>query len=883
MESFATLLDQGFSPKWRNDFTQYLSDCDIPTTNVFSTFEFAEIALVCAIETVDTTKLDLATQLVFLYNQLEGVKGPCQDLVVRYLGLHINANVWEVPPTITKGYVSQGGMRLLALLVPSRDNSESILNTTLSDKLLMDLTATLPRPEHTFRRLFTFLSSAISSGTGVASSRCVEGFLRLLKPCGQTSIVTQMGPEVFSQAPPSGFSMSHTHLARFLSFSLDANSVTILPDNQLFQNQMVGLEKLNKALHFVFKMAGDYGYKAVRTLLSVDKQGTCHWFDVFHTVNAAWSKENFDPYSVAKPGLLMNTANVVMQLVEPLYTDDATQLPRLAITEWYSPSCIITNPNKTASNTTPESPALHVVANLFFLGVKYFGLCAAIVHKSEKMLPALERQYREMRTAGQEENTPNFLGLYQMQRLYLTTTSLLLAPEMLTRLRGFAQYLMRWLFFVATGSTNSTTITSLPEDPPEHWSLVPQDLFSDIAEVLGFVFRVPSQSPSPTETISILKFITLFVTSTKYMTNKHHRSRYPLLLRQLLTTSRFSLGDELTSNVVSCILRCYVDLEALGEYKTESRHHLNCLLNLLWERSDVAKFLKQRVASMTEEFTKFVALLITDANHYLDSALETLKLIHTQQEEGNNTNLTELTNRVKGSIQFTDEALKFICTLCKAVPEALLQGLVTDQVACMLNYLLAQLAGPAMAEIRVSEHIMQDAGFKHRELVERIVLCYVGIARSSQSDRFLNSMCLDERSYNPTLFKEILSFLVAKNVVSDVRSELAEFFVRAERMFASREEDSALFEDPPDEFTCQITCVIMTDPIGLPNTPDIMVEAKAMYRHLLTEEFNPFNRQPLTAQQLTEYNNTPEMIAQREDMRRRIEEWKQSKREGGKK
>eukprot|EP00759_Apiculatamorpha_spiralis_P056613 PhF_6_TR8271/c0_g1_i1/m.12620 len=165
MESFATLLDQGFSPKWRNDFTQYLSDCDIPTTNVFSTFEFAEIALVCAIETVDTTKLDLATQLVFLYNQLEGVKGPCQDLVVRYLGLHINANVWEVPPT-TKGYISQGGMRLLALLVPSRDNSESILNTTLSDKLLMDLIATLPRPEHTFQLLFTFLSNAISSGTG---------------------------------------------------------------------------------------------------------------------------------------------------------------------------------------------------------------------------------------------------------------------------------------------------------------------------------------------------------------------------------------------------------------------------------------------------------------------------------------------------------------------------------------------------------------------------------------------------------------------------------------------------------------------------------------------------------------------------------------------
>jgi ubiquitin conjugation factor E4 B len=65
---------------------------------------------------------------------------------------------------------------------------------------------------------------------------------------------------------------------------------------------------------------------------------------------------------------------------------------------------------------------------------------------------------------------------------------------------------------------------------------------------------------------------------------------------------------------------------------------------------------------------------------------------------------------------------------------------------------------------------------------------------------------------------------------------------------AAAEEEEADLGDVPDAFLDPIMCTLMTDPVLLPSG-DTMDRAN-ITRHLLTDETNPFTRQPLKASDL---------------------------------
>lgn len=78
--------------------------------------------------------------------------------------------------------------------------------------------------------------------------------------------------------------------------------------------------------------------------------------------------------------------------------------------------------------------------------------------------------------------------------------------------------------------------------------------------------------------------------------------------------------------------------------------------------------------------------------------------------------------------------------------------------------------------------------------------------------------------------------------------------------------------DAPDEFLDPIMSTLMTDPVVLPSSK-VTVDRTTIARHLLSDQTDPFNRSPLTMDQVKPDNELKERIS--EWIRKRKEEKRQ--------
>ena len=62
-------------------------------------------------------------------------------------------------------------------------------------------------------------------------------------------------------------------------------------------------------------------------------------------------------------------------------------------------------------------------------------------------------------------------------------------------------------------------------------------------------------------------------------------------------------------------------------------------------------------------------------------------------------------------------------------------------------------------------------------------------------------------------------------------------------------ERELLADSVPEEFQCAILSDLMKDPVRLPSSGAV-VDRSTISRHLLSDQFDPFNRQPLTMDML---------------------------------
>lgn len=173
----------------------------------------------------------------------------------------------------------------------------------------------------------------------------------------------------------------------------------------------------------------------------------------------------------------------------------------------------------------------------------------------------------------------------------------------------------------------------------------------------------------------------------------------------------------------------------------------------------------------------------------------------------------------------------------------------------MLNYFLLRLVGPKMGELKVKN--LSEFHFKPQQLVSDIIDMYLNLG---EEESFCRAVATDKRSYSPNLFKQSERVLKLIGRPTSVIFRLSELATRIEELAQQEEEEE--IPEPPDEFVDPITNMLMSDPVIL-TTSNNVVDKSTICRHLLSDQKDPFNRSPLTL----------EMVQPHTELKTKIQRW----------
>lgn len=446
-----------------------------------------------------------------------------------------------------------------------------------------------------------------------------------------------------------------------------------------------------------------------------------------------------------------------------------------------------------------------------------------------------------------------------------------------------------------------------PNEMSPAFKYIPEFVVENMCEQLLLIRRFcPQQFEQNGEYLSaLLDFILTLMGSPKWVKNPHLRARMAESLENLLPMHQLEnnvnyfgsfnreqlfLGHPHRLEIVPTLLNVFVDIEATGqavqfEMKFSYRRPMYDVIKYIWEMDEYKeRFLA--MADYAEEhiedeeaplFLRFVNLLINDAIFLLDEALGYMKKIQELQSEQeqnwanlpaqersrNEAELSQIGRLARYHNIMGTETIQMLDRLTGTISKVFTHPTMVDRMSEMLNYFLKNLVGPNRKSFKVKN--LQDFSFKPGEIVTDICRIYVNF---KNCDTFLSSVSRDGRSYSQELFEQAAQVLMKIGQAGELVSDLAAVEKKVGQMAENVKMDEELFSDAPDEYLDAIMSHLMTDPVRLPNSHQV-VDRSTIARHLLSDQNDPFTRAPLTMEQ----------VEPMEALKTEIQKWMAGKRE----
>jgi ubiquitin conjugation factor E4 B len=260
-------------------------------------------------------------------------------------------------------------------------------------------------------------------------------------------------------------------------------------------------------------------------------------------------------------------------------------------------------------------------------------------------------------------------------------------------------------------------------------------------------------------------------------------------------------------------------------------------------------------------FLRFVNMLINDSIYLLDECLSKLPEIRTTQllmadskeweklspelKKEKMDALARNEHMVKMFMALANESINMLHYLSADLVEPFMRSELVDRLANMLDYFLVQLAGPKCQELKVQNP--EKYKFDPRMLLGQLVDIFINFGRSSA---FIQAVVNDGRSYSHELFSK--AFRIISNHGLRGQDVVGRFEVLINKLHKASEEIKQSEEDlgdVPDDYLDPILSTLMRDPVKLPSS-GVTVDRATITRHLLSDQSDPFNRSPLTVDQL---------------------------------
>lgn len=269
------------------------------------------------------------------------------------------------------------------------------------------------------------------------------------------------------------------------------------------------------------------------------------------------------------------------------------------------------------------------------------------------------------------------------------------------------------------------------------------------------------------------------------------------------------------------------------------------------------------------QLQNFLGHLITDLNYFLETVFGNMEKLarpqpiappqDTLESSVNPESPDQIQGMTKSYLKFGRNYLKLFTKVSELTPSVCVSEAWVRRVATILNFYAFKLCTKNYASIKFVG--VNELGFKPLDFIKELVLIY---ARLGYDQRFKEEIINDERSYSKEILIDIGSTAFKRELVSsDLLEKFEKLIEDLDTIKLERDSWNLIVENPPDEFVCQITAEIMTDPVQLPQSKSI-VDKKAILEHLtLNGNYDPFNRTKLSITELIPLN----------DLRAKINAW----------
>uniref|UniRef100_A0A146L1T6 Ubiquitin conjugation factor E4 A n=1 Tax=Lygus hesperus TaxID=30085 RepID=A0A146L1T6_LYGHE len=340
--------------------------------------------------------------------------------------------------------------------------------------------------------------------------------------------------------------------------------------------------------------------------------------------------------------------------------------------------------------------------------------------------------------------------------------------------------------------------------------------------------------------------------------------------------------------IVGCLLMVFVSIEMTSEgvpfeQRFNYRRPMYTVMDYLWSlpyhRGVFKQLAAEAEANMDEVtpplFLRFLNLLMNDAIFLLDEALSNMSQIRTLQAARDNGQSLpaderdrneQLLRQIGMTARFDNilgrETIHTLEYMSSEIKTILCHQTMVDRIAAMLNYFLYHLVGPKKKNLKVKDR-NDEYKFDPAAIVKDICRIYVHLGSCSD---FCAAVSRDGRSYSPQLFS-LAQDVLARIGGADLMGELETVAEEVARLAAVQQTDEELLAEAPEEFLDPIMSTLMSDPVILPSSR-INIDRATIARHLLSDQTDPFNREPLTMN----------LVKSNTELKQRIEAWVSEKR-----
>jgi ubiquitin conjugation factor E4 B len=328
--------------------------------------------------------------------------------------------------------------------------------------------------------------------------------------------------------------------------------------------------------------------------------------------------------------------------------------------------------------------------------------------------------------------------------------------------------------------------------------------------------------------------------------------------------------------LLHAVMKFYIEAEHTGTHtqffdKFNIRFEIFQIIKCIWPNTLYREKLSIQASQNLDFFVQFVNLLLNDVTYVLDESFGAFKTINTtQQELAREGHMMDQTTRqereehlataqrsAKSYMQLTNETVSMLKLFTDALADSFTMPEIVQRLADMLDYNLDAMVGPKSSTLRVDN--LQEYGFNPRALLSEIIDVYLNLM---SKQNFITAVARDGRSYKPANFEKAADILRKWSLKSP--EELRRWGQLQKKVMEARAADEQAEEDLgeiPDDFLgkfikntimkCLLTLpdplmyTLMEDPVILPSSR-MSIDRATIRSHLLSDPNDPFNRVPLT-------------------------------------